>query len=42
MVKKSNDLGDSKGSYEDFSTTPVVIHESKNNVSSRFVPPKYS
>ncbi|MDO5154627.1 MAG: hypothetical protein Q4D51_01555 [Eubacteriales bacterium] len=42
MVKKSNDLGDSKGNYKDFSTAPVVIHESKNNVSQNFIPPEYS
>lgn len=40
-VKKSNDIGDSNGNYNDFSGTPATIHEQQNNVSPKFVPPPF-
>lgn len=42
LVKSSNDLGDSKGKFRDFSDEPLNVIESKNRVSAKFIPSDFS
>lgn len=36
LVKKSNDFGDSKGKYEDFTDCPFIVKKIKNNVTMNY------